>query len=101
MRCTLKNYKILDFLVDLTTCESCLSGKMIKASFTKKGEMSNDLLGLVHSDVCGLMSISVRDGSRYFVTFTDDFSRYVYIYLMRYKSESFEKFKEFKTEVEN
>jgi hypothetical protein len=57
---------------------------MTKASFTKKGERSNDLLGLVHSDVCGSMSISARDGSRYFVTFIDDFSRYGYVYLMRY-----------------
>jgi GAG-pre-integrase domain/Integrase core domain len=88
-------------LESITTCESCLSGKMTKAHFTKKSERSKDLLGLVHSDVCGPMSISARDGSRYFVTFTDDFSRYGYVYLMRHKSESFEKFKEFKAEVEN
>ena len=37
----------------------------------------------------------------YFVTFTDDYSRYGYIYLLKYKSESVEKFKEFKLEVEN
>jgi transposase InsO family protein len=36
-----------------------------------------------------------------FVTFTDDLSRYGYVYLMRHKSESFDKFKEFKAEVEN
>ena len=47
------------------------------------------------------MSTSARGGYRYFITFTDDFSRYGYIYLMRVKSESFEKFKEFKSEVEN
>jgi transposase InsO family protein len=74
---------------------------MTKKPFTKKSERSKDLLRLVHSDVCGPMSISARDGSRYFVTFTDDFSRYGYVYLMRHKSESFEKFKEFKVEVEN
>jgi GAG-pre-integrase domain/Integrase core domain len=67
----------------------------------EKSDRSKDLLGLMHSDVCGPMSISARDGSRYFVTFTDDFSRYDYVYLMRHKSESFEKFKEFKAEVEN
>jgi transposase InsO family protein len=38
---------------------------------------------------------------RYFITFTDDFSRYDYVYLMRHRSESLEKFKEFKAEVEN
>jgi GAG-pre-integrase domain len=69
-------------LESITTCESCLSGKMTKTPFTKKSERSMDLLGLVHSDVCSPMSISARDGSRYFVTFTDNFSRYGYVYLM-------------------
>ncbi|KAL0298211.1 UNVERIFIED_CONTAM: Retrovirus-related Pol polyprotein from transposon RE2 [Sesamum angustifolium] len=35
------------------------------------------------------------------ITFIDDHSRYGYIYLMRYKSEAFVRFKEFKLEVEN
>jgi transposase InsO family protein len=74
---------------------------MTKVHFTKKSERSKDLLGLVHSDVCGPMSISARDGSRYFVTFIGDFSRYGYVYLMRHKSKSFKKFKEFNAEVEN
>ena len=40
-------------------------------------------------------------GIIYFLTFTDDLSRYGYIYLMKHKSETFEKFKEFQSEVEN
>ena len=47
------------------------------------------------------MSIEVRGGYRYFLTFTDDLSRYGYIYLMKHKSETFEKFKEFQSKVEN
>jgi hypothetical protein len=47
------------------------------------------------------MSSIARGGFQYFITFTDDFSRYGYIYLMRHKSESFEKFKEFQNEVQN
>ena len=47
------------------------------------------------------MSTSARGGYKYFITFIDDYSRYGYIYLMRHKSEAFDKFKEFKTEVEN
>jgi hypothetical protein len=35
------------------------------------------------------------------VTFTDDLSGYEYIYLTKHKSETFEKFKEFQSEVEN
>ena len=46
------------------------------------------------------MSMHARGGYLYFITFIDDYSRYGYIYLMKYKSETFEKFKEFRTEVE-
>ena len=47
------------------------------------------------------MSSIARGGFQYFITFTDDLSRYGYVYLMRNKSETFEKFKEFQNEVEN
>ncbi|KAJ9552497.1 hypothetical protein OSB04_016542 [Centaurea solstitialis] len=51
--------------------------------------------------VCGPFSHVAKGGYRYFITFTDDFSRYGYVYLMRHKSESFERFKEFQNEVQN
>ena len=84
----------------LPTCESCLLGKMTKSPFTGKDERASELLGLVHSDVCGPMSSSARDGFFYFITFTDDLSRYGYVYLMKHKSESFKMFKLFRNEVE-
>jgi hypothetical protein len=43
-------------------CKSCLLGKMTKVPFTGQSERASDLLGLVHSDVCGLMS-SVAKGA--------------------------------------
>ena len=83
------------------TCEACLLGKMTKSPFTKKGERTSELLALIHTDVCGPMTTHARGGYPYFITFTDDFSRYGFVYLMKSKSDSFEKFKEFKKEVEN
>ena len=47
------------------------------------------------------MSVKARGGYHYFLTFTDDLSRYGYIYLMKHKSEIVERFKEFQSEVEN
>ena len=64
-------------------------------------EQATDLLEIIHTDVCGPMSVEACGGYRYFLTFTDDLSRYGYIYLMKHKSETFEKFKEFWSEVEN
>ena len=42
-----------------------------------------------------------RGGYQYFITFTNDISRYGFVYLMRHKSKSFEMFKDFKDELEN
>ena len=83
------------------TCEPCLMGKMTKTSFSGTMERANDLLEIICTDVCGPMSVEARGGYRYFLTFTDDLSRYGYIYLMKHKSETFEKFKKFQSEVEN
>ena len=82
-------------------CESCLEGKMTKRPFNAKGRRAQELLELVHTDVCGPMSTQSKGGYECFITFTDDYSRCDYMYLMRRKSEAFEKFKEFRAEVEN
>jgi hypothetical protein len=74
---------------------------MTEAPFSKRGERTSNLLDLIHSDVCGPMSTCAINGCSYFITFTDDFSRYDYVYLVRHKSESLDEFKEFKTKVEN
>ncbi|KAJ9561697.1 hypothetical protein OSB04_006857 [Centaurea solstitialis] len=74
---------------------------MTKQPFNKDNERANELLGIIHTDVCGPFSHVARGGYRYFITFTDDFSRYGYVYLIRHKSEAFERFKEFQNEVQN
>ena len=81
-------------------CESCLEGKMTKRSFSAKGTRAIEPLQLVHSDVCGPVSVQARGGYEYFVTFINDYSRYRYVYLMQRKSETFGKFKEFLAEAE-
>ena len=90
----------LDFN-EFSVSESCLEGKMTKRPFNAKGNRAKDLLELVHSDVCGSMSIQAIGGYKYFITFIDDYSRFGYVYLMKWKSEGFEKFKEFRVEVKN
>ena len=80
-------------------CKSCLMRKMTKAPFTGHGERAKDLLELIHTYVCGPMFKHAMGGYSYFITFIDDFSKFGYIYLMKYKSEIFEKFKEFKNKV--
>ncbi|GJV75705.1 retrotransposon protein, putative, ty1-copia subclass [Tanacetum coccineum] len=85
----------------LGKCVSCLSGKMARKPYSHQVERAKDLLGLIHTDVCGPFRIVSRQGASYFVTFTDDFSRYGYVYLLKHKHEVFETFKVFQKEVEN
>nr|GEU44154.1 hypothetical protein [Tanacetum cinerariifolium] len=80
---------------------SCMSGKMARKPYTHQVERAKDLLGLIHTDVCGPFKIMSRQGANYFVAFTDDFSRYGYVYLLKHKHEVFETFKVFQKEVEN
>ncbi|GKD72285.1 retrotransposon protein, putative, ty1-copia subclass [Tanacetum coccineum] len=82
-------------------CESCLSGKITKKPFPYSNERAKDLLGIIHTNVCGLLRHVSRQCASYFITFMDDYSRYGYIYLLKHKHEVFETFKVFKNEVEN
>ncbi|GKD47346.1 retrotransposon protein, putative, ty1-copia subclass [Tanacetum coccineum] len=74
---------------------------MAQKPYSHQVERAKDLLGLIHTDVCGPFRIVSRQGASYFVTFTDDFSRYGYVYLLKHKHEVFETFKVFQKELEN
>ena len=63
-------------------CEPCLFGKMTKTLFSRTMEQATDLLEIIHTDVCGPMSVDARGEYQYFLTFTNDLCRYEYIYLM-------------------
>src|SRR3990170_3830665 len=70
-------------------CEPCLMGKMTKTPFSGTMERATDFLEIIHTDVCGPMSVEAHGGYRYFLIFTDDLSRYGYIYFIKHKSEKF------------
>ena len=55
-------------LESLDTCEPCLMGKMTKTPFSGTMERATDLLEIIHTDVCGPMSV---EGSRRVSLFSD------------------------------
>jgi hypothetical protein len=83
------------------TYEASLMGEITKTPFMAHPERVSDLLEIIHSDVCESISTQACGGYFYFITFTDDLSRYGYIYLMKYKSETFENFKKYQNKVKN
>ena len=83
-------------------CEGCIMGKQHRTKFPKGvAKRATEPFELVHSDVCGPMSVISIGGSKYFVTFIDDFSRYTYVYFVKHKDEVLAKFKEFVSMVKN
>ncbi|PRQ59012.1 putative RNA-directed DNA polymerase [Rosa chinensis] len=88
----------LDF-DDLIDCIECYKGKLTN-SRKKTAVRSQKLLELIHTDICGPFKHKTICGNSYFITFTDDCSRYCYIYLLSEKSQALQAFKIFRTEVE-
>jgi hypothetical protein len=80
-------------------CESYILGKHKRTSFPQSSTQAKQHLELFHTELCGPMQTESIGGRFYFLTFIDDFSRKIWIYFLRHKSESFAKFKEFKDEV--
>ena len=58
---------------------------------------------MIHTDLCGPMSVPSLNGCQFYVIFIDDYSRRTWIYFLKQKesSEVLSKFKEFKALVEN
>ena len=85
----------------LALCESCLKGKQCRAPFSPSARKAKETLELIHSDVCGKMEAKSLGGKEYFITFIADKTKYCWVYVIKNKSDVFEKFKEWKTEVES
>jgi hypothetical protein len=82
-------------------CRGCALGKFTKASFPSSDTRSAGILDLVHTDVCGPMTQKSLSGCKYYLTFTDDYSRKTWIYFLKAESEVFKRFQEFRALVEN
>jgi hypothetical protein len=85
----------LDHYVD------CIKGKYVKCIKKIGATRSSGVLEIIHTDICGPFNVRSIDGFNSFITFTNNFSRYGYIYPIRERSEALDKFKIFKVEVEN
>ncbi|CAI7841816.1 unnamed protein product, partial [Closterium sp. NIES-53] len=75
-------------------CPDCTTGKLPRTSFPTSTTRASAPLELVHTDVCGPMQTPEREkGSKYFITFLDDFSRLSWVILVKTKDEVAKVFK--------
>eukprot|EP00158_Paraphelidium_tribonemae_P000967 Partr_v1_DN23774_c0_g1_i12_m52758 putative Retrotransposon protein len=79
-------------------CESCRIGKFRKGSSPQKAKnRASRPAERFHADLCGILEPS-KDGYKYILMFTDDYSRYAYMFLLQAKSDAFSKFQELRTD---
>ena len=76
-------------------CSTCLKGNQSRLPFAQSEIKPKDLLELLHMDVCGPTEVKSFGGTRYFLTITDDYSRYTVVYFLREKSQVLEYFQKF------
>ena len=80
----------------LSCCESCLIGKSRKGTTPKVSTFKSTRIGeLIHTDVCGPINPKGKSGARFFLTFVDDYSRFVTLFCLKSKDEVYAKFHEF------
>jgi transposase InsO family protein len=79
-------------------CEGCILGKMTRGTFGPRANESKakKVLERVYSDVCGPFPVgALVSNARYFVLFIDEYSRYIWVYLVANKSQVFSTIKQF------
>ena len=85
----------------LDFCEQCVLGKQKRVKFGTAIHNTEGILDYIHTDVWGPTKAASLGGKHYFVTFVDDFSRRVWVYMLKSKDEVFETFLVWKKMVEN
>jgi transposase InsO family protein len=80
-------------------CDACQQAKSHQLPYSRSMRESKFPLELVFSDVWGPAPESVGR-KKYYVSFIDDFSKFTWIYAIKFKSEVFQKFQNFQTLVE-
>ena len=77
--------------IALSLCKFCIIGRQRKA-FSTSQYKTKSLLDLIHTNVWGPSPVASVRGAKYYVISIDDFSRRVWAYFLKQKSEVFQKF---------
>lgn len=72
---------------DCSDCDSCLRAKHTRLPFPISSIITKSCFELLHCDLWGPYKTSSFSGAHYFLSIVDDYSRGVWVYLMRQKSE--------------
>jgi hypothetical protein len=81
-------------------CDVCITGKLHRKKFYNNSKSAENVLDVIHSDVCGKITPQSLGGKQYFVTFLDDNSRFSTVEVLTNKSEVLPAFQRYVEKVE-
>ena len=82
------------------SCHSCKCNKMHKLPFSASSLTSNSPLELIYSDVWGASPVASHDGFLYYLLFVDHYTKYMWLFPIKQKSDVSIIFPKFKLVVE-
>ena len=85
----------------LKQCDACILGKQNKETFHDYTSRASRKLEPIHFDLCGAILVPFANGNKYIMTFTDDYTRMCWVYLLKDKSQDFETFKNLHVWIQN
>ena len=88
-------------LQEMEFCETFVYGKTCKVKFGIGVQRTKGTLDYIDLDLWGPSRTQSLSGARYFMTLVDDYSRKLWIFILKHKSDALEKFKQWKFLIEN
>lgn len=101
MKTVVDGMKFDDNDSEIKNCVTCAEAKMSAKPFGKSTRVTKEILELIHTDLNGPMETQSIGKAKYILTFIDDFSRKVFTFFLRSKSDATDAFIEFVNLVEN
>lgn len=81
-------------------CESCIMGKQTLSKNNKSSpKTTSEILELVYTDLAGPIEPTAKDGFRYSISFTDDYSGLIFVYFLKQKNDAVKAVERFLADV--
>jgi transposase InsO family protein len=81
-------------------CHHCLAGKMHQLPFPTSNKTITSPFELVHADLWGPAPVVASNSFRFYLVFVDEFTKFTWVYLLKYKSDTFQVFTQFRSMID-
>jgi len=86
---------------DFGLCEHCVFGKLHRSMFLDVIHRTKGTPDYIHVDCWGPSRVESLGDHKYFVSLIDEYSRMIWVFIMKHKSDAFKNFSQWKTLMEN